>query len=265
MRMNNGKDMKRRVDYELLIFLGIVALMTFIVRLWPLLLLAMVCMLICALRMLFLRFKTVEVIVPAVAAEPPPPESELSIMGRAFGLLQRRITEHLEQQYPGARWVWGTQNAMERFKRNEPLIIFLNSAGGYNKAQVVVNNLMFVELRYQTLEPEVDLPAEPTEPISPDDLDDPDDSDGTDTEEENTSGDEPINYGRLAFDWVDANMVDINAKYNEAIAENKTVMLIPAEELPHPDSWPDVCAELRRNGFDLADFCEDGIQVNITQ
>jgi hypothetical protein len=59
-------------------------------------------------------------------------------------------------------------------------------------------------------------------------------------------------------------MVDINAKYNEAIAQSKDEMLSPAAELPHPDSWADVCAELKHNGFSVAEFCEDGIKVNIT-
>jgi hypothetical protein len=83
--------------------------------------------------------------------------------------------------------------------------------------------------------------------------------------EETLSDEAAINYGRLAFEWVDANMADINARYNESIAQSQNEMLIPSDELPHPDSWPDVCVELKRNGFTAADFCEDGIIVNIAQ
>jgi len=152
-----------------------------------------------------------------------------------------------------------------RFTVNVPaLVVFLNSAGGYNKANVVVHNMLFKGLYYITLETanppaviNVDVPTAGT-------AYEPDDSDDHEMAED-IRDDEPVNYGRLAFEWVDANMVDINAKYNEAIAKTEKEMLIPADTLPHPDSWPDVCEELKRNGFDLADFCEDGIKVNITQ
>jgi len=95
---------------------------------------------------------------------------------------------------------------------------------------------------------------------------DADDDDGDDTDEDNIpSYGAPINYGRLAFEWVDANMVSLNTRYNGAIAQGQPEMLISSDDLPHPDSWPDVCEELKRNGFSVADFCEDGIRVNITQ
>ena len=63
-----------------------------------------------------------------VVTQQPQNETELSIMQRAFGLLQKRITEQVTLQYPNARWVWGTPNSFERFINNEPLIVFLNSA-----------------------------------------------------------------------------------------------------------------------------------------
>ena len=261
---------KMRIAHEVLIVLGVLALILMVMSLWPIVLLLIPVIIICALRLLFLKLRTVEVLVPAPDAPPPPPETELSITQRAFGLLQRRITEQLALQHPGARWVWGTPNALERFTNNEPLVVFLNSAGGYSKAQVVVHNMLFKGLYYITLEianPAAEISVEPREaefPEEPDDIDDDDmayDIPDVVIHDE----DEPINYGRLAFEWVDANMGDINTKYNEAIAQNENEMLIPAESLPHPDSWPDVCAELKRSGFSVADFCEDGIQVNITQ
>lgn len=266
---NETHERKKRVAYEILIVLGIFALIFLVIGLWPIALLLTPVIIICALRFLFLKSRTVEVIVPAQPAEPPaPPENEHSIIQKAFGLVQRRITEQLALQFPGARWVWGVPNAIDRFKNNEPLIAFLNSAGGYNKANVVVHDMLFKGLYYITLETAnppavitVDTPA--AEPA--DDPEDLDDNDDHEISEYTYDDDEPVNYGRLAFEWVDSNMGDINAKYNESIAQNEKEMLIPADVLPHPDSWPDICTELKRNGFSLADFCEDGIKVNITQ
>lgn len=270
-------EKKRRIAYEVLVLLGVLVLLTFVVRLWPILLLVMLAIIVCALRLLFLKAKTVEVIAPATPPPEPPPhalsgsrsehlglDTEISLVQKAFGLLQRRITEQVELQYPGARWIWGIPNAIERFKNNEPLIVLLNGAGGYQKAQVQVHNLLFKGLYYRT------APTQPIPPMTPAeqrerDIDLPDDDDETDGEVEDIPPDDvPINYGRLAFEWVDANMMDLGAKYNEAIAAGLPEMLIPSEDLPHPDSWTDVCEELKRNGFSVADFCEDGIRVNIT-
>lgn len=263
-------ERKRRIAHEVMILLGVLALLTFITRLWPILMMVMLGILICALRLLFVKAKTAEAIAPASPpSEPPSPESELSIVQKAFGLLQRRITEQIGMQYPGARWVWGVTNAIEHFKNNAPLIILLNGAGGYNKAQVVVHNLMFRGLRFVSLETERIQPITPpaASPVPPPtelpaELQD---DNGCDETENELPDEVPVNYERLAFEWVDANMESINARYNESLAEKQSEMLIPSEDLPHPDSWADVCKELKRNGFAVADLCEDGIKVNTMQ
>jgi hypothetical protein len=152
-------------------------------------------------------------------------------------------------------------NAIEHFSFGDPLIILLNRAGGHRMAQVAVHNLIFKGLQYQTVE------AQPVPAAIPENtrkVVKPNIYDGVSGEVEETLPDDmPINYERLAFEWVDVNISDINAKYNESIANNQSEMLIPSEDLPHPDSWPDLCGELKRNGFTAADFCEDGIIVNI--
>ena len=275
--MNNNKNNgKKRVIPIIFIVVAIVAMLPVIINLCitflPVFLLALFGFLIFTLIKIIFRAKKTAVITQQEEqpqpVSPQQPETEFSLIQKAFGLLQRRITEQLGLHYPGARWVWSAPNAIERFGRNEPLIVLLNSAGGYNKAQVVVQNMLFKGLRYVTLETAPVshiIPAETDNANeSADDSDDTDDIGKSEVSENNPPEDAPVNYGRLAFEWLDANMVEINAKYNEAIAQNKSEMLIPAEELPHPDSWPDVCDELKHNGFSVADFCEDGIKVNIT-
>ena len=272
--MNNNKNNEnKRIIPIILIIVAIVAMLPVIISLifafWPVFFLALFGLLVFAVLKIVFRKKKAEAIIPEEEPFQPistqQPETEFNIIQKAFGLLQRRITERLELEFPGARWVWAFPNAMERFSRNEPLIVFLNSAGGYNKAKVVVHNLIFKGLQFITLETTPVSPVIPVEPAETGSTDDDDD----DVDESESSAytppeTAPVNYGRLAFEWVDANMLEINAKYNEAIAQNKSEMLIPAEELPHPDSWTEVCEELKRNGFSVADFCEDGIIVNIT-
>jgi len=56
--MNN--DRKARIAHEVIIILGVLALLTLVLRLWPVLLLVMLAIIVCALRMVFLRLRTVK-------------------------------------------------------------------------------------------------------------------------------------------------------------------------------------------------------------
>ena len=276
--MNNKNNEKRRVIPIILIIIAIVAMLPVIISLFFSFLPVILLVLFGFLIFLLIRFirksqKTVEAILPQ---EDQPqqnpfqqPDNEFTIIKKAFGLLQRRITEQVTLEYPGAKWVWNAPNALERFKNNEPLIVCLNGAGGFNKAQVIVHNMLFKGMKYVTLETTAVLPIPQPEPVenesTVDDADDIDETDESgDSDDVSIPDNAPVNYGLIAFDWVYANMEDINAKYNEAIAQNQAEMLIPADTLPHPDSWKDLCEELKRNGFSVADFCDSGIKVNIT-
>ena len=271
--MNNNKNNEKKLIIPIsLIVIAIVVMLPVFISLifafWPVFFLGLFGLLVFAIIKIIFRKKKAEAIIPEEEPLQPiiqqQPETEFSIIQKAFGLLQRRITERLGLEFPGAKWVWAFPNAMERFSRNEPLIVLLNSAGGYNKAIVVAHNLIFKGLRYVTLETAPISPVIPAETESADDDDDTDDTDESESSEYTPPENAPVNYGRLAFEWVDTHIGEINAKYNEAIAQNKSKMLIPAEDLPHPDSWTEVCDELKHNGVSVVDFCEDGIIVNIT-
>ena len=72
-------------------------------------------------------------------------------------------------------------------------------------------------------------------------------------------------YELLAFEWVEAHIMSLNERCNEAIGQGKSELLLTADELPVPESWEDICSELYR-----ADFCEvectaEGIRINLTQ
>jgi hypothetical protein len=278
--MNNNKNNeKRRVIPIILIIIAIVAMLPVIISLFFSFLPVILLVLFGFLIFLLIRFirkskKTTEVILPQEDQPQPNPfqqsDNEFTIIQKAFGLLQRRITEQVTLEYPGARWVWSAPNAIERFKNNELLIVCFNGAGGFNKAQVITHNMLFKGMKYVTLETlTIASPISKNEPVenelTDDDTDDVDEIDESiDSDDVSIPDNTPVNYGLIAFDWVYANMEDINAKYNEAIAQNQAEMLIPADTLPHPDSWKDVCEELKRNGFSVADFCDGGIKVNIT-
>ena len=51
----------------------------------------------------------------------------------------------------------------------------------------------------------------------------------------------PENYGLIAFQWVEAHVMELNDRCNEAIGEGLTEYLIPASELPVSESWEEIC------------------------
>jgi len=250
------KRLRNTIAYEVIIFLLVLALILLITRIWHILFLVILGIFIAALCLLFKRTKTVEVIEPAVEKPPPPrPETEKDLLRLAYGLIQRRITEEIRGLHPAARWQWQTPNAIAAIERGGQVSIILSGAGGRRTACVKVHNLIFCGLTFETPQTEATDAAGDSEsdPALPEDsLADPDKP-------------EPVNYGYLAFEWVDAHLLDLNARANEAIGQGNTTLLIPESELPIKDSWQDICTQLIASDFADAAVQDNGIQVNLQQ
>lgn len=256
----NQKEFKRRMAYEVLIILGVLALLTFICRLWPILLLLILGVFIAAIRLLFLSSKKVEVIEPMPQAPEPVKEpTERNVRELAYAVILKRITELITDEYPDARWVWENPNAKKCIQDGEEVYVLLNRAGGYRRAKVVIANLQVLGIKYCSAEEED--PPEIQEP----DTEEPEETDVSESSEDSEPEEErPINYELLAYEWTEAHIVELNARCNEAIAEEKESVLLTAEELPVKESWPDICNELIRAGLENA-VCQDtGIHINLT-
>lgn len=240
-------EKKKQLSCDILSLILALAVLLMITKLWPILLLVILGLFGYALWKLVQIEKRPTVVTPPLLLALPAPVSEKEVLTKAFGLLQRRITEQITAIYPNAKWVWSAPGARELFAAGGPLTILLNSAGGFQKAVVQVSNLQLFSLIY--------LPQESTEDVP-------------DEESETLSGDTPneeVDYGLLAFEWVEANLQRLNAQCNEVIARADAGFRIPAEELPHGDSWRLVCEELVRNGFATAQALANGIQVQLNQ
>ena len=256
----NQKEFKRRIAYEVLILLGMLALLTFICRLWPILLLIILGIFIAAIRLLFLSSKKVEVIEPMPQAPEPVKEpTEHDVRELAYAVILKRITELITDEYPEARWVWENPNAKKCIQNGEEVYVLLNRAGGYRRAKVVIANLQVLGIKYCSAEEE-----DPPEIQGPD-TEEPEETDVSESPEDSEPEEErPVNYELLAYEWTEAHIVELNARCNEAIAEEKESVLLTAEELPVKESWPDICNELIRAGIENA-VCQDaGIQINLT-
>ena len=246
--MMNKKDQKRHMAYEALVLLGMLALLTFICRLWPILLLIILGIFAAVIRLLFLSSRKIEVIVPfPLLPEPVKEATEKDVQVLAYSVILRRVTELVLSEYPEARWVWEAPNAEKLIRENQEVFILRNRAGGYRRAKVVIRNLQVVGIDYNpqteeeaTLEPENNVPDSDEEP-------------------------EVQNYELLAFEWADAHIFELNARCNEAIGENLSELILLAEELPVRESWADICRELIRAGLEDVQCVPEGIKINLTQ
>lgn len=241
------KDWQRHMAYEALVILGVLALLLFVCRLWPILLLAMLGIIIATLRLLFLSSTQVRPLepMPPGAHKPPTRTPEEVEASQAFGNLQVQITRQVREEYPNARWVWKTPQARERLQQGEEAAILLNRAGGYREAAVRPLEGGKVEVRY-LLPPEVPATQEAV------------------SQEEEAAAQTPVpeDHSLSAFEWVEAHMEELGALYNECIAQKQDFLLLTGGDLPEPAAWPALCQELTRNGLESS-MAEDGIQIQI--
>lgn len=96
------------------LFIETLALLTYITRLWPILLLIILGIFVAALRLLFLSSQKVEPVRPLLTLPPPhQPPTEKDLQSAAYTIVQCRITQILSAKFPEARWVWENPRAME--------------------------------------------------------------------------------------------------------------------------------------------------------
>ena len=253
----NDKNKQRHMAYEAMMVLMQIALLTFIIRLWPILLLMILGIFVAALRLLFLSSKKVEPVKPMEAFPPsavPPTEPDMEDM--AYFVIQRRITQILQEKYPNVRWIWENPGAKEDIIAGNPVYVLLNKAGGYRRGHVVIRNLHVFDVSFADEKKEINDPVlppenapEPAPPATPPANDD----------------DIPENYGLIAFQWVEAHVMELNDRCNEAIGEGLTEYLITASELPVSESWEEICKELIRNDLHGAQCCDEGIIIEFEQ
>ena len=146
----NNKEQNYRIAHEALIILAIITLLSFMCRLWPIILLALVGTVIAAIRLLFLKAKKDEPVAEPAKQEPPKEPELKDVYDFVYSLILKRITELVSSEYEGAKWVWETQNSRKKIENGEDVYILLNSAGGYRRAKVCITALRVTGLEYQT-------------------------------------------------------------------------------------------------------------------
>ena len=259
------KEWQRHMAYEALVILGMLALLLFVCRLWPILLLVILGIFAAALRLLFLSSPKVQPIQPdqQEVATHYVPQQDMTNQDSAgaedaqsFGDLQTQITRWVRQEYPEARWVWKYPDSKARFQRGEDMAILLNRAGGYREAVIHLQGKRLFEIQYLCA-PAEKLQLE--EPASP--------QEEQPTLEEAASQPEPSqpeDYSLAAFEWVESHLEELNTLCNECIAQKQDFLLLTGGDLPEQAAWPALCQELLRNGLSCH-MEEEGIRIQITR
>lgn len=259
------KEWQRHMAYEALVILGMLALLLFVCRLWPILLLVILGIFAAALRLVFLSSPKVQPIHPeqqtsvssvpqhAVKSQRTAQNVEDTL---SFGELQTQVTRWVRQEYPEARWVWKYPDAKARFQRGEDVAILLNRAGGYREAVIHLQGKRLFKIQYLCApvdNPRLEEPASPQEEQP--------------TLEEAASQPEPSqpeDYSLAAFEWVESHLEELNTLCNECIAQKQDFLLLTDGDLPEPAAWPALCQELARNGLSCR-VQEEGVQIEITR
>lgn len=246
------KDQKKSMFFKTLIVLVILSVLTVMCGLWPLFLLIIIGGCVAIIRLPRHSPKTEEPVktVPSKVETAKMP-TEQDVKKLAYRVILRRITELVTAEYPEARWIWEAPNAKQMIECGENVFIQLNRAGGYRRARVIIRNLQVLGVEYQTAQsnnaPETEQEPEQSDAeISPE-------------EEQNE------NYELIAFEWVDAHIIELNERCNEAIGHGITELLLQADELPVSDSWPDICCELKRSDIEEVTVVPEGIKINLLQ
>lgn len=247
-----NKEWKKHIAFEALVILTMILVLTFICRIWPILFLALLGIIVAAMRLLFLSSNKVEVVQPILALPAPKPEpTEHDVREMAYSVIMSRISLMVTASYPDARWIWAEPDARRRIENGEDVFILLNRAGGYRKAKVRIENLQVQEIIYSfdMQEPD-DVPVEP-------EAEEPNNQDPVE---------QPVeNYELIAYEWVDSHIIELNEKCNEAIGQGKNVVILTAEELPDAKSWEAICDELIRAELTDVVCGPEGIIINLTQ
>lgn len=246
------KNQKKSMICRTLIVLAILSVLTVMCGLWPLFLIIIIGGCIAIIRLPRHSSKTEEPVKTAPSkVETAKMPTEQDVKKLAYRVILRRITELVTAEYPEARWIWEAPNAKQMIECGEKVFILLNRAGGYRRAQVIVRNLQVVGVEYQTAQLN-DGPKTEQEPEQSDAEISPED-------EQNE------NYGLIAFEWVDAHIIELNERCNAAIGHGITELLLLADELPVSDSWPDICCELKRADIEEVTVVPEGIKINLLQ
>lgn len=243
------KEWRNGIAQDVLILLGMLMLLMFICRLWPILLLMIITLFFVMIRMLMVTHKGQDEVSYELVPEVLLPEPvRVNLMDIAYSEILSQVTQLIAEEYPQAKWVWEKPDAKKRIENGDEVFIRLNHAGGYRRAMVKIYNLQVAGISYQQAASEKNNEEEKVQEA-----------------DECRNFPEQENYELLAFEWVDAKIIEINERCNDAIGDDAEYILLSEAELPAKEGWPAICEELYRQNIVQTECLEEGIRIYFTE
>ena len=233
---------------DALIIICLVIFLSFMFRFWLITILAIIALLV----VLVIRACKKQPQEEVVHEQPQERQSKLitdkDLFALEYGVLTSKISQLVEQEYPGAQWIWERPNVRKLLQNGEEIFIRLNKAGGYRRVKVHITNLFVGGLEV--------VPNANEQQVKP-----------IQEKETEVTKEEPmkVNYELMAFDWVENHIAELNERCNNAIGDGKDSILLTAEELPVQESWASICEELKRMDLSAVEMIPEGIKITLLQ
>lgn len=226
---------------EILLLLGILTAILFVIRLWPIVILAVVGILaaVIVLFCLAIKHRREKSLPKTSQTEEIEP---VSVGNETENNLAQQISKLVQSEHQKAKWVWAQSDTQKRIAAAEDVFILLNGAGGYARAKVLFEDDVAVGLEYVSR-----------------------------VKQEDKSGQQKVfetempeeDYDSFAAEWLEAHIQDLNEQCNDTLGQGKGEMLLPAEMLPVKAAWVCICRELNQNGQFIAECVADGIKIKL--
>ena len=234
MRKNNYVYTKK----DILIGVIVIAVLLFKFRLWPLIAVGIFIGMGLLVKKTFFPTKN-QTTIQEDEQEPKiepfiPQETE-------YDFIVKSVSFYIYDVYPNAQWIWENAKAWEQIQKGEDVYVRLNKAGEYRRVKVRVQNQSVIGI--EVLETENHNEANVSE-----------------TEEQVVKDDSE----RIAFDWVDSHITELNEKCNDIIGQGNSELLLTHSELPEEKYWGHVCDELVKAGLENVEILPgEGIKIKL--
>ena len=160
---------------------------------------------------------------------------------KKYEFASEKISCLVENEYPNARWVWESVNWRDAMQKDEDVYIRLNKEGGYKRAKITLKDGLVSSMEI--------LPDETNEPTM-------------DTIQQEVPKKKKDDSGRIAFEWVETHLLDLNARCNEVIGQGEAELMLSLSELPEEKCWEAICKELKKEGLENIEILPgEGIKI----
>ena len=222
------------------VFITAICFFLFMFRLWPLIILAVpIGLVMFVIRALFP--KKAETISGKQQEENiTKNEIDCDEWGMRYEQAKEKISALVQEKYPSAQWVWESAKWKSEFQSGADLYIRLNKEGGYKRVKVFMQDWCVRGIEII----ESALPASDT------------------TETKQVSKKTKDDSARVAYEWVETHLLELNERCNEIIGQGNDELTLQANELPEERYWDAITQELVKTGLDQVEILSNvGIKI----